>query len=647
MPNRRLISNINIDKQDLNVENWPLVSTLNLSEENQKIYMSRKDAVIMYLKNEKTIKEICQITNIGEKNLRRIVKRCFEFDSKGFIWGYRALIPKKHIKKYERTKEELDSQEHGFSGIFELLLYKYPVLREKIFNWYFNKTDEYVTDNVVQLRYIHKRFLNFCKSVGVEPTEYPFNTSSLGKMALYRYLENLKNDNFYYEAQRHGEDAARRARSTGLGTQNYKLTIRPFERVQFDGHKIDGIFTITFKTLEGDIRTEVLERIWILVIIDVATRTILSHYLCLNKEYSASDVLHCIRNAIVPKNLIDLKIPCLKYPENGGFPSVAIPETQWALWEEFSYDNGKANLANIVRNRLTKIVGCGVNPGPVKMPERRVIIERFFGILEENGYHRLPNTTGSNSRDVRRKNPEEQARRFNISYEDINELTEILIANYNNTPNENNHGASPLECLKERINRGMIPRKMDLEKRNEIDLLTLCDQRPVKGNPKRGKRPYINFEGVEYRSDLLSNNSGLIGVKLDLLINIDDIRSIRAFLPDGSELGYLSASGKWGIIPHSLQIRKKINKLRQNKLIYFTNNDDPIEAYNNYLLEGAKKNKNSRNQLVILNEAISREQGNTESGYSNSNVNQEIFEDKNIQNHKKDSSRKVSKTIIY
>jgi hypothetical protein len=36
----------------------------------------------------------------------------------------------------------------------------------------------------------------------------------------------------------------------------------------------------------------------------------------------------------------------------------------------------------------------------------------------------------------------------------------------------------------------------------------------------------------------------LIGKPLDLIVNIDDLRAIRAFLPDGSELVLLEASGK-------------------------------------------------------------------------------------------------------
>ena len=79
--------------------------------------------------------------------------------------------------------------------------------------------------------------------------------------------------------------------------------------MQFDGHRIDTAVAVVFKTPEGDEVIEAMYRIWLLVIIDVATRAILGHHLCLNKEYSSGDVLRCIRNAVVPWKPKTLTIP--------------------------------------------------------------------------------------------------------------------------------------------------------------------------------------------------------------------------------------------------------------------------------------------------------------------------------------------------
>ncbi|MED0708838.1 DDE-type integrase/transposase/recombinase [Aneurinibacillus aneurinilyticus] len=459
---------------------------------------------------------------------------------------------------------------------------------------------------VISLKHLHKKFLDACRTAGIRSHEYPFTTKDAGRRAIERYAKQLHARYFSEASGRHGDEAARHARVTEPGIKNYPMVVRPFEKVQFDGHRIDAILSVTFQTPEGDEITTTIERLWLLVIIDVATRVILGYHISFNKEYSSADVLQCIRNAIVPWEEKEFTITGLKYPEYGGYASQLIPEAKWGIWDEFHYDNGKANLSNVVRERLTQIIGCSINAGPVSTPERRGIIERFFGLLEENGYHRLPNTTGSHPKDPRRKNAEEKAVKYQISSEHIEELTEVLIALYNGTPHEGVNNLTPLEAMQQRIQRGMTIRTMPEQKRDDISFLTLTAKRRVNGNMESGRRPYIQYEGVTYHSQILSQNLDLIGKTLTLLVNIEDLRTIRAFLPDGSEFGVLTASGKWGITRHTLQLRKEITKLRSRKQLFYTSQDDPIEKYHEYL-RSSKHKKRERNKLVQLENTRKRE----------------------------------------
>lgn len=241
--------------------------------------------------------------------------------------------------------------------------------------------------------------------------------------------------------------------------------IRPLERVEFDGHKIDASIALIYTTPEGDQVIDTINRIWILSIIDVATRSILGYHLCVNQEYSSDDVLMCIRNAIKPWEPMQLTIPGLEYKEDVGFPSYLIPEMQYAIWDELCYDNAKANLANIVQETLRKFVGCSVNAGPVATPVRRAFIERFFKTLESKGYQRLINTTGSGPKDPRRrKNSNEIATDYEIHVDHIHEITDVLIAEYNATPHSSLTGLTPLQILRQRIDRGMFINMLPNEK---------------------------------------------------------------------------------------------------------------------------------------------------------------------------------------
>ncbi|MCP1310787.1 hypothetical protein [Paenibacillus tyrfis] len=200
--------------------------------------------------------------------------------------------------------------------------------------------------------HIHKKFIDACKEKNIPLTQYPFNTDRLGIRSLYRYLRKLNLKYFSKASSRHGYDAEQKSRSSGIGEQNHPVTRTPFQRVQFDAHRIDGVFAIELVTPDGDIVVKVLERFWILTLIDVATRCVIGKAISLNKEYSASDVMTCIRNAIMPYLPITLAIDGLSFNENGGYHSEVFPELEWAVFDVICFDNAKSHLGNLVKDRL-------------------------------------------------------------------------------------------------------------------------------------------------------------------------------------------------------------------------------------------------------------------------------------------------------
>ncbi|KGA96261.1 hypothetical protein AJ85_16795 [Alkalihalobacillus alcalophilus ATCC 27647 = CGMCC 1.3604] len=638
MTKRRIIENENVDKELLDLTKWPDVRIESLSDEDQSTFLKRKKAILMYFES-KTHTQIHKETGINRSQISIFLKKCLKFDQQGVLWGFRALIPHKRIDSYNRQSLPKSKQDNN-NGAFQLLLETYPDLRELIDRHVFKQKNKAASELNTRTKHIHKKFIIKCRELGIAPPHYPFNTSEQGRRSLYRYVKEL---NF---------------RSVPIyeSTNQISLINRPFERVQFDGHKLDLSLAIVINTPEEVEVVKEINRIWLLTVMDVATRNILGYHISFNKEYNSSDVLRCIRNAIVPWQPKTFTISGLEYPKDGGFPSAVIPETQWAVWGEIFYDNARSNLSTIVQDRLKNVVGCAINAGPVESPLRRSIQERFYGILEENGFHLLPNTTGSNPNDSRRKDAAKQAIKYRISPEHIEELTEVLIAQYNGTPHEGISFLSPLEIMKEKVEQNpMIIDQISIEKRSEAAFMTLHAQRTINGNVKDKRRPYIQYENVRYTNPILSNSYGLIGMKLDLVVNTDDLRVIKAFYPDGSELGLLKASGKWGITPHTLLVRQEIFKMRHRKLMHFTNQDDAVQIYHNFLLENAKLNKKTRNKLAALEKSI-RET----TFYSNSNelkendvieTNDEFNQKKQLREKKKKSKgseiKKIRKTIFY
>lgn len=274
-------------------------------------------------------------------------------------------------------------------------------------------------------------------------------------------------------------------------------------------------------------------------------------------------------------------------------------------------DNALAHHAQLAVTKITEFLNAAMSFGPVSTPERRGIIERFFGKLEERGYHRTVSTTGSNINDARRQNCEAAAIKYQISFQDIYELTEVLIANYNISPHKYLKDFSPIEIMRQRMERGMVPTKLEEKKQQEFSLLNFSITRQVRGSIKTGRRPYIQFEDTEYRSTELSYDNTLLGKTIVIQINPEDLRTVIAYKSDGSEIGVLYAAGKWGNTPHTLKQRKEINKYFRLNHISLTPYDDPIAIYHEYLNSKSKENKSARNKLGDLRNTTGKELRNT------------------------------------
>lgn len=574
---------------------WPTVDVSLLNDETAAKFEKHRNAIQDYLL-DKTVNEISTAYGISRVTLLRLLKRCLTTHSDGRIWGWRALIPYSRQKSYERdvpVKSYPNGSQGGYAGALMQLFARLPHIQELVDALFLKKHDKgIIHESRIPPRSIHKRFLNACRDAGVTSRDYPFSVKSLGRNSLWQYLRGLLERELASGVRaRHGRDAARILDSTGYAKPKEQIT-HPYRNVQFDGHRIDLFCTISMPSPYGGIVQRVIERFWILAVKESLTRAILGYHISLNREYNASDVLLSFRNAIIPWMRRGLTIPSLKYPEHGGMPSEVIPELAWALWDELSYDNAEANITPHVTEKLTRIVGCAVNAGPVETPERRPLIERFFQAFEENGFHRLPSTTGSGPKDPRRNNPEKIAIQLDIKLEHIEELVEVIIMQYNGTPHSGIGYRTPLEYLQYFISdENTLIKTLPEGKRSNMNLLNIEASRIVRGNIRLGRRPYIEYEGARYQNEVLARTPDLIGKRLTLSINSEDPRSLLAFLPGGSELGILTAHGFWGRTPHTLEVRRAILALKHRRLLWYTTEQDPIQVYLDYLATRSPKSK--------------------------------------------------------
>jgi putative transposase len=163
---------------------------------------------------------------------------------------------------------------------------------------------------------------------------------------------------------------------------------------------------------------------------------------------------------------------------------------------------------------------------------------------------------------------------------ELEDMIEVLLADYNGEPHTGLYGRTPLEAMAHSVaQHGSRIRTLPVAARLNLCLLHEAKIVIIKGKPSTGLRPYINFISVRYTSPLLASSPALIGKKLRIYYDPRDIRVVKAFFDDGTELGILSAARPWCFTPHSLKVRREICRLIAERKLDIREGDNPIEAW--------------------------------------------------------------------
>jgi transposase InsO family protein len=597
------------DFQGLDVAAWPSVAYTEFdSEEERRAFQMRMQAVERYARGE-SVKDIEQATGVNRRQLYRWLERGLSLHADGRIHGFRALLKHVRIADYVRVSSVTVRGERGSrgaAGALSQLFERYPTLAGWLLLQVKQRrvllqqigTDGRLRTRLRGLQSLHDEFLRQCRSVGLTAADYPFNTAGHAIRSLSQRLKA--------EMLRSFGDAARSAGASHLkglprhDDQSSPAADRPYQVVEFDGHRLDIRLKVVVRDQLGFEHEFEIERVWLLVIIDVCTRVVLGYHLVLAREYSRYDVIKTVEKALEPHRPRSFTIPGLGYGAQDGFLSQRLPELTWVTWEWIRLDNAKANLAHETLTALCEFVGCCADAGPKYSPDERPYIERFFGTMASRLSSRLPGYTGSHPRDLRRALADPKGNlRLYVSLDELEDLVEYAIASYHGTPHSGLNNVTPLEAM-EYFTRGKqtVVTWLAEHHRRTLCLMQSAQHCSVRAYLDQGVRPHINLHGVRYTNEVLAASTSLIGKKLLVYLNADDLRCVRAFLPDGTELGILDAQGAWRVVPHNLKLRQEIQKLRGKKRAHMAVDTNPIEAYVQSKLAEAKKTRKAATELA-------------------------------------------------
>lgn len=602
------------------IDEWALVPDELVSDKFKELFRQRCKAIKMYYEGS-SVKNIQQITSVVKTSIPLLYEKCLQSGQDGRILGYTALIPYYRTKDYVRAAKafpKLNENRGGLSGVFRQTLNKHPEIEARLKELILkiNSTEVGIHEKKIATKALHKAFLKMLKNEGVEEHEWPFSTKYLGLNAISKYLNETLDQNFARGVRAREEQAAIAHLAVGAGYKQFISFEEPYEAVQFDAYLIDSVFSAEFDTPEGYKEDIQLSRLWLITLIECISRAILSYAVVYRSEISSQDLIEVLRRAIDPAPRPEITIPGLQYEKLGGLPWEVIPESKGAVWNCIFLDGALAHLANTVKNDARANLGFTINWGPVAHFERRSIQERFFNKVATDIFKRFPSTTGSNPFKGRAKNAEENAVKYKLRAEEAEQLLAIYIAQYNATPNEGTSYLSPLDIL-EQFFKGhknhYLPRYLPVYEGQDFNPIPLSKVVRVGGGRVLGRRPYIEYEKGRYTNDVLMQAAGLVGKKIRIEIDDQDLRQVKAYLLEGGFLGYLKVMGRWSTTKHSLKTRKIINSLIFKKKLILSKFEDPIPVYFKFVSlrnkEINKKNKHISPKNATEATRVAKESG--------------------------------------
>lgn len=592
-----------------NTTHWRTVDLEALDEASRSRFVKYQSAIVAYLASGK-LRAASEEMGLPRNSVVRQLNRCVTTAPDGKLYGWAALISQIRIADYER-KTELPAGRRQIkgsgAGSFSAFMAAHPDIKNKIDRLILKRPVKGVVHEArIALKSIHAAFVAYCDEAGISGCQYPLNSKSKSRRSIERYVTKILETSSGEACRARFGSVARSHLNVGRGRQSSQMAHAPYDVVGIDPHKMDCIGTVRIAGPKGPQRVAI-ERLWIVPALDDYSRAILGYSVGIRTECSAATIEQCIVSAMSEWRPRKLKIPKMLYGQGAGLPSGRFPQLTGRAWAAMMVDNAAVHYSSAIAERARRRLGCAVNYGPVGHWEHRPALERVMRTLEAYGFQRLPSTTGSSPLDPAKNDPVRQAVGLGIDWEVLLDVIDVVIANYNATPNEALGNRSPLSLLHDYAEAGgldFLPRRLPPPVAAIAELGVTIETRAVRGDLEQGRRPYIEIDRVHYTSPVLSGCFGLIGKKMRVHVRESNMCNVMVYHESGEELGILRAQGAWGQTVHTREMRKQINALRDSGEIVVGYQDNPVVVLLNYL--GSETHKEAEKKPLKISRNATR-----------------------------------------
>lgn len=534
---------------------WPPFDFSVLDPQALAVWNRRRAALSCYLAGD-PISVIKERYGYQCHQVVSFLNRCVHVMHDGQIAGCMALVKGVRTKPHVRSRA-LRSMPHlshgGYAGALDHTLSVYPRLKVAL--------DKYLATGIglsgndqgrVTSRTAHQVFLKLCTDAGIGPSDWPFCVERQGRTSLSRYVSRFFADNHQRVALLQFGEVSRDRSKRGKSPLEKVEANAPFEVVEADEHEVHMIVSVGIATPKG-VKYVPCRRLTLLVVVDRYTSYILAWDLVARRQPSSADFLECIDRAVAGQ--------CLSFEIREALLSGVGLTSQRDIrvgFDTLFVDNALAHLSDLVCAKVREAAGATVSFGAIRRPQRRCLVERVFSWMARQLFHRSRATTGNSPVDTRRIRPERAAVRQKITMDDIARAMDDAVRLWNNKPTEANYGCSPAQQLLDYYSHrnGVLPPLCPPGGVTNLPLrLEICNP-TVRGSQAKGRLPYITYASVEYSSRKLASLWGLIGQKIRVHADPNDISTIQAYTAEGERLDELMPmSSRWRY-PHSREMRR-------------------------------------------------------------------------------------------
>jgi hypothetical protein len=514
------------------------------------------DAIVDYLRGERT-SLIRERYGLNVSQIQEQIWRATQRDAEQNIIGFYALIPRLRVCEPVRRKPlptgKYPSASQCTSAFRHLL--EQEELLESIERMVLkqNNDDLPATDSP---KAIHDWLILTLRRRGYREDQYPLSTRRKAYSSLARLIADIKAKNFAENVRANESDTA--ASNLGVMDGKRRRGTRAWylDEVEIDEHKLHGIGTIRL-TIDGVDKLIPVERPAGIAIVCRGSGSVLGGAISLSVEAREEAVIEAIQSAVIPGYVV-------KLPNGEPAPPFRvcdfIPELSGTLWSATYLDNAKIHVGEAFFEAIDGI-GSQAYYGPLGSWSGRPNIEGAFGRVVQREFLMLASTTGSGPDHKRRSMPAESAIKKAIDLSDVCRCFFEGLRAINTGMNQGLLEQRPVEVLRAHFCQedASIPRLLPPVSANRPQIGESVIKRRVCRRSDSNHNLYINFGGWKYTNTVLAKRSDLHGEYIIIHVG-PNLRTVRAFELCGRELGTLLADGYWGEIDHTREVRRAVQK---------------------------------------------------------------------------------------